>query len=73
MHLHPKRHLTETLDILNRKNTTDPYIAACKRLNIVPISYVMQRLNGQEIVMPHHGLGSKGAEALAAVLGVRYK
>ncbi|KAJ3151388.1 hypothetical protein HDU86_006088 [Geranomyces michiganensis] len=55
--------------ILNRKNTTDPYITACKQLHLVPVTFILQRLQSTEIIMPHHGLGPSGAEALAKVLG----
>ncbi|KAI8820740.1 uncharacterized protein EV422DRAFT_529974 [Fimicolochytrium jonesii] len=55
--------------ILNRKNNTHPYIAACKQASVVPVSYILDRLDAAEIIMPHHGLGPKGAEAFAKVLG----
>ncbi|KAI8589716.1 hypothetical protein BDZ88DRAFT_126679 [Geranomyces variabilis] len=55
--------------ILNKKNTTDPYITACKQLHIVPVTFILQRLQSTAIIMPHHGLGPSGAEALARVLG----
>ncbi|KAI8919289.1 hypothetical protein DFJ77DRAFT_453704 [Powellomyces hirtus] len=55
--------------IINRKNTTDPYITACKQLRIVPVNFILQRLQSSQLIMPHHGLGPNGAEALAKVLG----
>ncbi|KNC97964.1 uncharacterized protein SPPG_06952 [Spizellomyces punctatus DAOM BR117] len=55
-------------DVLNRKNQQDLYTAACIALGIVPVSFIIDRLKGEEIVMPHHGLGPKGAHALAQVL-----
>ncbi|KAJ3178300.1 hypothetical protein HDU87_003612 [Geranomyces variabilis] len=51
------------------KNTTDPYITACKQLHVVPVTFILQRLQSTAIIMPHHGLGPSGAEALARVLG----
>lgn len=56
--------------ILTRKNQTDPYITACKVLGIVPVSYISHRLKDPQIIMPHHGLGPKGAQAIAQVLEV---
>ncbi|TPX71536.1 hypothetical protein SpCBS45565_g01003 [Spizellomyces sp. 'palustris'] len=55
-------------DVLTRKNQQDPYTAACIALGIVPVSFIIDRLKEEEIVMPHHGLGPKGAHALAQVL-----
>ncbi|KAI9003158.1 hypothetical protein BC832DRAFT_95391 [Gaertneriomyces semiglobifer] len=58
----------ETEDIVNKKNTTDPYIAACIDLGIIPVSSIHSRLNDAEISVPHFGIGENGAKALAVVL-----
>lgn len=58
----------ETEDILKRKNTTRAYETACKVLGIVPVKYFADRLTSTEIVMKHHGLGAKGAQAIANVM-----
>ncbi|KAJ3044935.1 hypothetical protein HDV00_000218 [Rhizophlyctis rosea] len=60
--------LEDVDEIPRRKTFSDPYITACKILGIVPSSYISQRLKSNEIAMPHHGLGPKGAQALAQVL-----
>ncbi|KAJ3333753.1 hypothetical protein HDU76_004249 [Blyttiomyces sp. JEL0837] len=54
--------------IIKRKGQTDTYINACKNLGIVPVSYFAERTSASEIVLRHHGLGVKGAQAVAAVL-----
>eukprot|EP00842_Homolaphlyctis_polyrhiza_P000748 jgi/Hompol1/1674/HPOL_002487-RA len=55
-------------EIINRKSAQDPYIHACKTLGIVPVSYIIERISQPEIIMPHHGLGVRGAQALARIL-----
>jgi hypothetical protein len=60
-----------TLDvdaILSRKETIDTYTHACKELCIVPTSFFAKRIATREIIMAHHGLGPKGAQAVAQVL-----
>ena len=44
------------------------YIETCKRLNIIPASFVMRHLASEKIIMPHHGLGPLGAKALCVPL-----
>ena len=39
-------------------------------LGIIPVSYLLSRFTEQEIVMPHHGLGPEGGDALAKALVV---
>ncbi|KAH6601384.1 hypothetical protein BASA50_001654 [Batrachochytrium salamandrivorans] len=55
-------------DIINQKESQNPYAHACKSLGVVPVSYILDRINQQEIIMPHHGIGIRGAQALAHVL-----
>ncbi|KAI8805614.1 hypothetical protein BJ742DRAFT_901591 [Cladochytrium replicatum] len=54
--------------ITKKKTTMDPYTSACKVLGVVPVSSFQKNLGGKEIVMKHHGLGPKGAQAIAEVL-----
>ncbi|KAJ3301668.1 hypothetical protein HDV03_000509 [Kappamyces sp. JEL0829] len=54
--------------IINRKIERDPYLTACRALDVVPVSFISQRLGKSEIVMKHHGLGALGARALGKVL-----
>ncbi|KAI9093028.1 hypothetical protein DFS34DRAFT_269442 [Phlyctochytrium arcticum] len=54
--------------ILTRQNTQEPYLTACKTLGIVPVSIIVNSLKADELRMPYHGLGAKGAQALALVL-----
>lgn len=37
-------------------------------LGVVPVSFILESLNKEEISMPFHGIGVKGATALAKVL-----
>lgn len=39
-------------------------------LGIIPVSYLLSRFTEQEILMPHHGLGPEGGDALAKALVV---
>ncbi|KAJ8329892.1 hypothetical protein QVD99_004330 [Batrachochytrium dendrobatidis] len=55
-------------EIIHRKEVHDSYTYSCKMLGIVPVSCIVKRAGQQEISMPHHGLGARGAQALAQVL-----
>ncbi|KAI8829883.1 hypothetical protein BJ741DRAFT_369718 [Chytriomyces cf. hyalinus JEL632] len=60
--------LNDVDGILKRKIVNDPYITACKVLGVVPVSYFAERINTNEIILKHRGLGPKGAQAIASVL-----
>ncbi|KAJ3388951.1 hypothetical protein HDU80_011592, partial [Chytriomyces hyalinus] len=60
--------LNDVDGILKRKVVNDPYITACKVLGVVPVSYFAERINTNEIILKHRGLGPKGAQAIASVL-----
>lgn len=55
---------------VRRVGKVDPYLAACKSLGIVPSSYFASNYNSgcTEILMRYHGIGPKGAQAIAEVL-----
>lgn len=56
-------------DIITRKKAqTDTYTHACLELEIVPASYFAARLQEPKLVMKYHGVGPKGARAIAQVL-----
>ncbi|KAJ3221928.1 hypothetical protein HK099_002961 [Clydaea vesicula] len=55
-------------EITKRKNVLDQYLFSCKVLGIVPASYFLKRISSSNIVMKYHGLGPKGAQAIAEVL-----
>jgi len=44
------------------------YVNQCRTLNIIPVSYFLRHMQTTEINMPHHGLGPKGAKAIALAL-----
>ncbi|CAH1791949.1 unnamed protein product [Owenia fusiformis] len=44
------------------------YMETCKELGVVPVSYFLRHMNGEDIKMKHHGLGPLGAKALAVPL-----
>ncbi|KAJ1339691.1 hypothetical protein BSLG_005724 [Batrachochytrium salamandrivorans] len=60
-------------EIIHRKEVHDSYTYSCKMLGIVPVSCIVKRAGQQEISMPHHGLGARGAQALAQVLQLEIK
>ena len=43
---------------------------ACKRYNVVPASYFLRNMKRENLIMRHHGLGPKGAHAIAIALVV---
>jgi hypothetical protein len=56
--------------ILNKEINKDPYLTACKAIDIVPSSYISKNLQSTKIIMPYHGIGPNGARALGKVLEV---
>jgi len=44
------------------------YIARCEELRIVPVAMLIAKLECEHINLRHHGMGVKGAHALAAAL-----
>ena len=48
------------------------YIQSCKTLGIIPASYFTRKIQAGEthICMNHHGIGPKGAKAVAIALTV---
>lgn len=48
------------------------YLESCETLGIIPASYFLRTLQAQEpqICMSHHGVGPKGAKAIAVALTV---
>lgn len=55
-------------EIIRAKKHNDIYANACKNLGIIPVSYFAQRTHSEEVIMRHHGLGPKGAQAIAEEL-----
>ncbi|KAJ3318706.1 hypothetical protein HDV06_007100 [Boothiomyces sp. JEL0866] len=55
--------------IINRKNEKEPYLAACAAYGLVPVSFIAERLDKSEIIMPYHGLGYLRAIAFSKVIG----
>ena len=47
---------------------TRMYVETCRRLGIIPASFVLRNITSERIIMPHHGLGPLGAKALAVPL-----
>ncbi|XP_032300524.1 leucine-rich repeat-containing protein 74A isoform X3 [Coturnix japonica] len=46
----------------------DLYLEACRLMEVVPVSYFAQNLSEPYINLNHHGLGPKGAKAIAIAL-----
>lgn len=44
------------------------YLRACRKLNVTPISSLLQNIENKEIFLAHHGIGPQGAKALARAL-----
>ena len=51
----------------------EDYLRVCETLGIIPASYFLRTIQAQEssISMSHHGVGPKGAKAIAISLTVR--
>ena len=49
------------------------YLRVCESLGIIPASYFLRVIQAQEstVSMSHHGIGPKGAKAIAIALTVR--
>ncbi|XP_075260664.1 uncharacterized protein LOC142352151 isoform X2 [Convolutriloba macropyga] len=54
----------ETFD----RNWEEIYMEACKRYTVVPASYFTRNMKRETLIMRHHGLGAKGAQAIAVAL-----
>ena len=52
------------------RNWEEIYVEACKRYNVVPASYFQRNMRKENLIMRHHGLGAKGAQAIAVALVV---
>ncbi|XP_063723252.1 leucine-rich repeat-containing protein 74A-like isoform X2 [Symsagittifera roscoffensis] len=50
------------------RNWEEIYVEACKRYNVVPASYFQRNMRKENLIMRHHGLGAKGAQAIAVAL-----
>ena len=46
------------------------YLQACKVMGIVPVSAFLNSLVTSKVDLKHHGLGSKGAKAIAISMAV---
>lgn len=62
--------ILDVSDIIDRKDTRNPYIMSCKVLGVVPVSSMIEALASSEIKLAHYGIGVRGAEALAKSLEV---
>ena len=48
------------------------YLSACADCGVIPASYYLRHMKQTSLEMHHHGLGEKGARALAIALVVSY-
>lgn len=62
--------ILDVAEIIERKDSRNPYIMACKVLGVVPVSTMIDALDSSEIKLAHYGIGIRGAEALAKSLEV---
>jgi hypothetical protein len=62
--------ILDVTEIIERKDTRNSYIMACKVLGVVPVSTMIDALASSEIKLAHYGIGVRGAEALAKSLEV---
>lgn len=46
------------------------YISACSECGVVPASYYLRHMRDAKLEMYHHGIGVKGARAMAIALVV---
>lgn len=54
----------EEFDVSGKK----VYLKACETMGIIPASYFVRNIQETQIIMPHHGIGGKGAKAIAVAL-----
>ena len=47
------------------------YYEICKRLDTTPVSYFVKHMGEPEINLQYHGIGAKGAKAVAGALVVK--
>ncbi|XP_068110601.1 leucine-rich repeat-containing protein 74A [Hyperolius riggenbachi] len=47
---------------------TEVYLAACHKMGVVPVSYFIRHMNESNLQLNHHGLGPRGASAIAQSL-----
>ncbi|XP_043929404.1 leucine-rich repeat-containing protein 74A-like [Protopterus annectens] len=60
-----QRHVQTTSD---RVSGAELYTEACKQLGVVPVTYFIRNIDSPHMNLNHHGLGPKGARALAIAL-----
>ncbi|XP_040268304.1 leucine-rich repeat-containing protein 74A [Bufo bufo] len=48
----------------------DVYLQACREVGVVPVSYFLRHMNKTHVDLKHHGLGPRGARAMAAALRI---
>ena len=48
------------------------YLQACEALGVVPVSAFLRNLQSAEVDLRHHGIGPKGAKAIAIALAVSH-
>ena len=58
---------TKTFDPTGRRL----YLAACASIGVTPASYFLRHIEDKDMILRHHGLGAKGAKAIAIALVVR--
>lgn len=46
------------------------YLSACWSIDVTPVSYFLRHIEDKEMILRHHGLGPKGAKAIAIALVV---
>ena len=56
----------EEFDVSGKK----VYLKACETMGIIPASYFVRNIQEPQVLMPHHGIGAKGAKAVAVALVV---
>ena len=49
------------------------YYEICQRLNTTPVSYFVKHMGDSEINLQYHGIGVKGAKAVAGALVVSFE
>jgi len=75
--LHSLIQLSTTLFTSEEKEEFDVsgkkiYLKACETMGIIPASYFVRNIQETDILMQHHGIGCKGAKAIAVALVVRF-
>ena len=60
--------ISEAFDVVQVNK--EKYVKACKECGVVPASYFLRNMTNVRLNMSHHGLGPKGAKAIAIGLMV---